>query len=150
MVVTTSDHLSANLGCKLILFQLLGVPYLNQKAREVLPAYHSLTSSGLYLLLTKRRAYFWIGAEFYRRYVFDINKGQLDRKKLVSDGLFMRVLQIFRRDVLYEDGEDVDFAKLFEETLQKAEILVEGEETKKFKKLIKGKITDEDDNSDED
>jgi hypothetical protein len=29
MVVVTSDYTKANLGCKMILFQLLGVPYLN-------------------------------------------------------------------------------------------------------------------------
>jgi hypothetical protein len=29
MVVVTRDYTKANLGCKLILFQLLGVPYLN-------------------------------------------------------------------------------------------------------------------------
>jgi hypothetical protein len=59
-----------------------------------------LTSSGLYLLLTKNRAYFWIGSEFYKRYVYDLSKGQLERRKLVSDGLFMRMLQTYRSEVL--------------------------------------------------
>lgn len=38
MVIMTGDYTKAKLGCKLILFQLLGVPYLNQRAREVLPS----------------------------------------------------------------------------------------------------------------
>ena len=145
MVVVTRDYTKATLGCKLILFQLLGVPYLNQRAREVPPAYHSLTSSGVYLLLTKKRAFFWLGSEFYRRYVFDLRKGSIERRKLVSDGLFMRMLHIYRSDDLYEDESEVDFGALFEQMLSKAEIMVEGEETTKFKKYIKGKINDEDD-----
>ena len=53
------------------------------------------------------------------------------------------MLQIYRRDVLYEDETEVDFGALFEQMLSKAEIMVEGEETSKFKKYIKGKIDDE-------
>jgi hypothetical protein len=56
--------------------------------------------------------------------------GQLERRKLVSDGLFMRMLHIYRREVLYEDESEVDFGALFEYLLSKAEIMVEGEETK--------------------
>jgi hypothetical protein len=59
-----------------------------------------------------------------------MRRGQLERRKLVSDGLFMRMLQIYRREVLYEDEADVDFGGLFEQLLSKAEIMVEGEESK--------------------
>ncbi len=45
----------------LMMFQLIGVPSLNQKAREVPPFYESLTTSGIYLLLSGSDAYFWIG-----------------------------------------------------------------------------------------
>jgi hypothetical protein len=45
----------------IMMFQLLGVPNLNQRAREVPPFYDSLTTSGVYIVLTKREVYFWIG-----------------------------------------------------------------------------------------
>ena len=60
------------------------------------------------------------------------------------------MLHIYRIDVLYEDESEVDFGALFEQMLSKAEIMVEGEETTKFKKYIKGKIIDEDDEENED
>lgn len=60
----------------------------------------------------------------------------------------MRMLHIYRSDVLYEDESEVDFGALFEQMLSKAEIMVEGEETTKFKKYIKGKVIDEDDDED--
>ena len=34
-----------------MMFQLVGVPYLNQKAREVPPSAESLTNTGCYILL---------------------------------------------------------------------------------------------------
>jgi len=61
----------------------------------------------------------------------------------------MRMLNIYRSDVLYEDESEVDFGALFENMLSKAEIMVEGEETTKFKKYVKGKINDEDDEDNE-
>ena len=61
----------------------------------------------------------------------------------------MRMLHIYRSDVLYEDESEVDFGALFEHMLSKAEIMVEGEETTKFKKYVKGKINDEDDEDNE-
>jgi hypothetical protein len=48
-----------------MMFQLVGVPTLNQKAREVLPFYETLTTSGVYLMLTKYNTFYWIGSEFY-------------------------------------------------------------------------------------
>ena len=61
----------------------------------------------------------------------------------------MRMLHIYRCDVLYEDESEVDLGALFEQMLSKAEIMVEGEETTKFKKYIKGKINDEDEEDNE-
>ena len=51
-----------------MLFQLFGVPHLNQKAREVRPFKSSLTSTGLFVLLAKNRILFWQGFEFSNCY----------------------------------------------------------------------------------
>jgi hypothetical protein len=59
------------------------------------------------------------------------------------------MLHIYRSDVLYEDESEVDFGALFEQMLSKAEIMVEGEESTKFKKYIKGKVIDEDEDNNE-
>ncbi len=60
-------------------------------------------------------------------------------KKLVSDGLFIRLLTIYRQDVLYEDPAEIDFVSVFEKSLAKSEIVTEGDETKAFMKIINGK-----------
>lgn len=52
MVVKTNDYLKAA-SSKILLFEIIGLAYLNQKAREVPPIYSSLTSTGLYLFFTK-------------------------------------------------------------------------------------------------
>jgi len=104
MVVVTNDYLSYSQK-KILMFQLVGVPCLNQKAREVAPCFESFSSTGLYILFASHeRVYFWIGHEFYKRYLWDA-KAMAD-KKLISDGLYMRLLTIYRRDVLYEDELD--------------------------------------------
>ena len=51
-----------------MLFQLFGVPHLNQKAREVRPFRSSLTSTGLFVMLAKNRILFWQGFEFSNCY----------------------------------------------------------------------------------
>lgn len=52
-----------------MLFQILGVPGLNQRAREVAPFKTSLTTSGLFVLLTHARIFFWAGSEFFASYL---------------------------------------------------------------------------------
>ena len=78
-----------------MMFQILGVPYLNQKAREVPPKTSSLTASGLYLLFSKKVVYFWMGSEYQARYT-DVSK----KRRLISDGLFLRLLTLYRKDAL--------------------------------------------------
>ena len=114
------------------------MPYLSQRAREVEPIYTSFSSTGLYVLFTQSKVYFWLGNEFHRRYFWDgdgIKKG----KKLISDGLFIRLLTIYRQDVLFEDPAEVDFVRIFEKSLSKAEFVTEGDETKAFMRIINGK-----------
>ena len=52
-----------------MMFQLIGVPGLNQRAREVPPFRTSLTSSGLFLMLSNARIMFWAGSEFFANYL---------------------------------------------------------------------------------
>jgi len=79
---------------------------LNQKAREVPPTLKSLTSTGLYIMFSKKKVFFWIGSEFYQRYICDRKTGGEKSRKLISDGLFLRLLTIHRRDVLYLNDLD--------------------------------------------
>ena len=44
------------------MFQIFGIPGLNQRAREVCPFKTSLTSSGLFILLSRSRILFWAGS----------------------------------------------------------------------------------------
>ena len=50
--------------CYVMLFQLIGVPNLNQRAREVPPFASSLSQTGLFILITRENVFFWIGADF--------------------------------------------------------------------------------------
>ena len=132
MVVITNDYLNA-LSAKLALFHLVGVPYLNQKAREVPPQYKSLSTTGLYILFTPRQVYFWVGAEYFSRYVEERNRQ--NKKLLISDGLYLRLTAFYRIEVLGDiglDESDQNIDKMF----RKAKVEVEGEETKKFIKVI--------------
>ena len=141
MVVVTNDYLNY-LSSAMILYQLIGVPYLNQRAREVPPCYASMTCSGLYILLTKKQIFFWIGSEFHQRY---------ETTQLISDGLFLRLLSLYRRDVQgMTDQEAEQDSKSFEKTLSKAKVMLEGEETRRFMKVIQGKTNDEDPSESED
>jgi hypothetical protein len=139
MVVVTNDYLSYSQH-KNLMFQLVGVPCLNQRAREVPPSYESFSSTGLYLLFSPGdRVYFWIGHEFHKRYLWD--EKSMGDKKLISDSLYMRLLTIYRKEVLLEDDLDNVILTIYEKSLQDAEIVAEGDETKSFMKVIRGKKT---------
>ncbi len=83
--------------------------------------------------------YFWIGHEFHKRYLWD--EKSMGDKKLISDSLYMRLLTIYRKEVLLEDDLDNVILTIYEKSLQDAEIVAEGDETKSFMKVIRGKKT---------
>ena len=100
MVVQTNDYLKA---ASRLLFEIVGLPYLNQKAREVPPTYSSLTSTGLYLFFDKdQQAFLWMGSEFNSRY----NSATQHRRRLISDGLLARLISIYRKEILYISASD--------------------------------------------
>lgn len=138
MVVLTNDYLMCE--GKMLMFQLIGVPYLNQKAREVAPKMKSLTTSGLYILFTPRMVYFWVGSEYSRRFL-ELSDPHVKRN-LLSDGLFLRLMTTYKRDVLSQMDQDEDSQGLFK-YLAKAKIQYEGDESKKFLKSIKGELQDD-------
>jgi len=51
-----------------MLFQLIGVPHINQKAVEVPVVWSSLSTTGLYVLLADDNIFFWIGTSYYAKY----------------------------------------------------------------------------------
>lgn len=81
---------------------MIGVPSLNQKAREVPPEYKSLTSTGVYLLITKKNAHFWIGLDFFESYLDDNTYKSVHR--LISDSLFKRLISLYNS--INEDFDD--------------------------------------------
>ena len=81
MIVTTNDYMMRQpkifaddtdyMGQQVMLFQPIGVPNFNQKAREVPPFKEALTSLGLFLLISRTRLFFYIGSCFVNLYVKD-------------------------------------------------------------------------------
>lgn len=78
-----------------MLFQMIGVPYLNQRAREVPPFRSSLSSSGIYLLVSKMRLIFWIGHDFYDCYL-DTETYNV-QSQLISEELLNKILHIYEQ-----------------------------------------------------
>ena len=106
-----------------MMFQLLGVPNLNQKAREVPPFFDALTTSGVYIIITKRDVYFWIGQDFYDTYLD--SKSYSRQPTLISDSLYDKLLSAY--DSLYEETLDPNKLEKF---------FIQGQEERKFKKLM--------------
>ena len=62
------------------------------------------------------------------------------RRNFISEGLFLRLLTIYRRDILtIVDGNDDEIST---RALSRAKVHSEGEESSKFLKLMKGEKTD--------
>lgn len=51
-----------------MLFQLIGVPHINQKAVEVPVNWSSLSTTGLFVLLADNNIFFWIGTSYFAKY----------------------------------------------------------------------------------
>lgn len=112
-----------------MMFQLVGIPTLNQKAREVKPQYTSLSTSGLYLILCYKSAFFWIGQDYFVNYLDEntYNKSSC----LISETLQTRL------NYLYEEAVD-------EEVLERRYFFeIEGRESNKFCNLFLEKEEDD-------
>ena len=82
----------------------MGVPNINQMAREVPPFNSSLSSSGLFILLSKVRIFFWIGSEYFASYLCESDYDQWSN--LISEELFSKLVYLFNRSERSTDSED--------------------------------------------
>lgn len=90
-----------------MMYQLIGLPNLSQKAREVPPFKTSVTSSGLFVLIGKMRIIFWIGHEYYQCYLTD--ESFEDSKTLVSDDMINKLIYIYDSAYMsYEEAAEMD------------------------------------------
>lgn len=71
------------------------MPCLNQKAREVPPFRSSLSSSGIYLLVSKVRLIFWIGHDFYDCYLDQNTYNK--QSELIHEELMNKILYIYEQ-----------------------------------------------------
>lgn len=115
-----------------IMFQLIGMPYISQRAREVPVTYSQLSSAGLFLLLTPDDAcYFWIGREYYQKVVEpELAASRESVKKLnkqVDLGLeHLLSYKLFQRIIATVNNFSIEIEYL------KVTIMVEGGETSPF------------------
>jgi len=86
MVVRSFDFLDYGKDSEygyIMLYQLIGVPHINQKAVEVPVKWESLSSTGLYILLADDNIFFWVSTNYYMKYL-DMKKYK-DTQYLLSD-----------------------------------------------------------------
>ena len=76
-----------------MLFQILGIAGLNQRAREVPPFKSSLTTTGLFVLLTRNRILFWAGSEYFASYLGETSFDQF--QNLISEELLTKLVFLY-------------------------------------------------------
>lgn len=79
-----------------MMFQIIGIPSLNQRAREVPPFKRSLTTTGLFVLLSKTRILFWAGSEYYGDYFGEETSMEQIRDK-ISDELLTKLVFVYHQ-----------------------------------------------------
>jgi len=67
---------------------------MNQRAREVPPFKTSLTTSGLFLLLSKKRILFWAGSEYYGDYLGE-EESMENYQKIISEELLTKLVYVY-------------------------------------------------------
>ncbi|CDW90641.1 UNKNOWN [Stylonychia lemnae] len=119
-----------------MLFQLIGVPNLNQRAREVPPFYESLTTSGLYIMITSKEVHFWIGQDYFDNYLNDhIYRKQ---RRLISDVLLKKLITMY--NTIHDEILETKRPLIFN---------IQGQEKKKFMRIINGKNSELSDQEDD-
>ena len=103
LVVTTNEYLTREMATYeeqddqdeqyVMLFQILGLAGLNQRAREVPPFKPSLTTTGLFILLTRSRILFWAGSEYFANY---LGENSFDKfQNLISEELLTKLVMLY-------------------------------------------------------
>ena len=103
LVVTTNEYLTREMATYegqddqdeqyVMLFQILGLAGLNQRAREVPPFKPSLTTTGLFVLLTRSRILFWAGSEYFASYLGENSFDQF--QNLISEELLTKLVMLY-------------------------------------------------------
>ena len=103
LVVTTNEYLTREMATYegqddqdeqyVMLFQILGLAGLNQRAREVPPFKPSLTTTGLFVMLTRSRILFWAGSEYFASYLGENSFDQF--QNLISEELLTKLVMLY-------------------------------------------------------
>jgi hypothetical protein len=109
-------------GHYVMLFELIGVPTLNQKAREKDPFYKSLTTSGLFIMIMNDQVYFWIGADYMSKYL--THENYTSQHQLITNDLLLKLLQIYNKA---DDSDNTDLTFHY---------MIEGKENQSFKTIL--------------
>ena len=117
LIVTTNEYLTREMATYegqddqdeqyVMLFQILGIAGLNQRAREVPPFKHSLTTTGLFVLLTRSRILFWAGSEYFASYLGENSFDQF--QNLLTEELLTKMVFLYDQSqslTVNEDDED--------------------------------------------
>ena len=73
-----------------MLYQLIGVPHINQKAVEVPVNWSSLSTTGLFVLLADNNIFFWIGTSYFAKYT--------TTEHLTSDEMLKKLNYIYEEE----------------------------------------------------
>ena len=106
-----------------MLYQLIGVPHINQKAVEVPVKWESLSSTGLYILLVNENILIWIGTHYFDKYLNqDIYTNE---NYLISEEMLKKLNYIYEEEAteLLSDNKTMHF-------------IIEDMETELFNKIM--------------
>ena len=119
MVVQSFDYLTYGESDEygyVMMFQLIGVPHINQKAVEVPVSWLSLSTSGWYIMLANDNIFFWMGSDFNK---FNINE------YLISDEMLQKLNYIYEEEAKVMINDERTF-----------HYILQGQETELFSKII--------------
>jgi hypothetical protein len=106
MVVRSYDFLkygTDNEYGNVMLYQLVGVPHINQKAVEVPVEWESLSTTGLYILFADDHIFYWIGKDYFAMFT--------TTKYLASDEMLKKLNYIYETEAseLISDHKEVHY-----------------------------------------
>ncbi len=99
-----------------MMFQLIGVPHINQKAVEVPVSWSSLSSSGCYIILAEDNIFFWMGIDFNK---FNVTE------YLISDEMLQKLNYIYEEEAKHIINDERTF-----------HYILQGLETDLFTKIL--------------
>lgn len=106
MVVRSYDFIkygTDNEYGNVMLYQLVGVPHINQKAVEVPVEWSSLSTTGLYILFADDHIFYWIGKDYFAMFT--------TTKYLTSDEMLKKLNYIYEEEAseLISDHKEVHY-----------------------------------------